>query len=350
LQAGPAALRPARLARENGLRVSRSVYLKIPGSEKLNILRWSRKVVRMYRRYQKSEGKPGLILSHSATWAGYAAALIRMKYGIPFLVVEHRSFFVWSTREARSQVRSFHVPFFEKTYRQCSTLVPVSASMMTGLEKLFPWIGEKVTIIPNMIREDMFLLPSSPRSHDPFTFLWAGRLEHVKGLDVLLKAVRQIQERGEGNFILKLAGKGSLRRQLEDLAGELGVADRVFFLGRISREEMQKEMQQACCFVLPSRYEAFGAVLVEAMATGLPVIATRSGGPVFIVTQETGILVDPEDVSGLAGAMIRMMAAPEVYQGDRIRGMAMERYGETRVMEAYNHLFEKIINQNANQP
>ncbi len=57
---------------------------------------------------------------------------------------------------------------------------------------------------------------------------------------------------------------------------------------------MQKEMQEANCFVLPTRYEAFGAVLIEAMATGLPVIATRSGGPDHIVTEENGLLIDPE--------------------------------------------------------
>ena len=343
IQAGLSAIRPFRIARENGLRVARAVYLKLPGSEKLNIWRWGRRVKRLYTKYQDREGTPGLILVHSVTWAGYAAALIRQKHGVPYLVVEHRSFFVWSTPEARAMVKPYYLPFFEKAYQECSRVVPVSESMLTGLEALMPWIGEKVTVIPNLIREDMFLPPAVPRSHDPFTFLWAGRLEHVKGVDVLLEAVGQVQDRFRGDFTVRLAGKGSLRSELEESARRLGVAQRVRFLGRISREEIQKEMQQASCFVLPSRYEAFGAVLVEAMATGLPVIATRSGGPSSIVTPETGILVDPGDAVGLTDAMIRVMGLPEAYPGERIRSMAMERYGETRVMEAFSRLFTRII-------
>ena len=343
IQAGLSAIRPFSVTMENGLRVARSVYLKIPGSEQLNIVWWGRRVKKLYARYQNREGKPDLILVHSVTWAGYAAALIRQKHDIPYLVVEHRSFFVWSTPEARAMVKPFYLPFFEKAYRDCSRLVPVSESMLTGLEELMPWIGEKVTVIPNMIREDMFLPPAIPRSHDPCAFLWAGRLEHVKGVDVLLEAVSRMQERVNGEFIVRLAGRGSLRTELEERARKLGVEERVRFLGRISREEMQKEMQQASCFVLPSRYEAFGAVLVEAMATGLPVIATRSGGPGYIVTPETGILVEPEDAGQLADAMIRVMGFPDAYPADRIRSLAMERYGETRVMEAFNRLFTRII-------
>jgi len=84
------------------------------------------------------------------------------------------------------------------------------------------------------------------------------------------------------------------------------------------------------------------------MATGLPVIATRSGGPAHIVAAETGILVEPEDVSGLAGAMTRMVSAPEVFKSDRIRSLAMERYGERVVMQSFDRLFRQIIENQLN--
>jgi glycosyltransferase involved in cell wall biosynthesis len=214
---------------------------------------------------------------------------------------------------------------------------------MSGLRTLMPWIDEKVEIIPNMIREDMFLPPPEPRNSEPFVFFWAGRLEHVKGIDLLLSGVAELNQRTGRTFEVRLAGRGSLRHRLEEMAAELGITGQVRFLGRISREEIQQEMQRANCFILLSRYEAFGAVLIEAMATGLPVIATRSGGPEFMVNDQNGILVETENVPQITGAMFRIMEDYGKYDPLKIRSMALERFSEKKVMEMYHRLFMKIV-------
>ena len=385
IQAGLGALRGSRILSENGLRVMRAVYLKIPGAEKKNIRRWSQLTLKHFSRYEKRFGPPSLILCHSVTWAGYAASLIREKSGVPYIVVEHRSFFVFSTPEARAMVKDFYLPFFEKAYRDAAMVVPVSESLTGGLKELMPWIGEKIRVIPNMIREDMFLPPDKPRTApsgtpepgvaasgiaasaaaepganasgiaasgaaasaaaEPFVFFWAGRLEHVKGVDVLVEAVRSLKEKATKDFTVRLAGKGSLRAALEEQVRQAGVSDLVVFLGRISREEIQREMQGANCFVLPSRYEAFGAVLIEAMATGLPVIATRSGGPDHIVNRECGILVDADDPASLCKAMEQLLAHYETYSQDLIRNRCMERFGHKTVLKQYDQLFRQILDQ-----
>ena len=346
LATGYRVLKSGGAQNENGLRVHRSVYLKLPGSEKMNIRRWARSTRKRYAAYVLRFGTPDLILVHSATWAGYAASLIHKKYSVPYLVVEHRSFFVWSTPEARKMVKPYYLPFFKEAYKNCSRLVPVSESLMAGLRALMPWIDEKVEIIPNMIREEMFQPPSSPRHAKPFVFFWAGRLEHVKGIDLLLKAISEIQAQTEAEFSVRLAGRGSLRSQLENQAESLGIGNHVAFLGRISREEIQQEMQEANCFVLPTRYEAFGAVLIEAMATGLPVIATRSGGPQFIVNDTNGILIDPEREDQLAAAMLQMIRKYRSFDPAHIRRETIRKYGEKTVMERYHRLFQEIISSN----
>ena len=83
MQVGKSALGRYRVGQENGLRVIRSVYLKIPGREEQNIRRWSAGTKRLYLRYEKEFGKPDLILCQSVTWSGYAASLIREEFGIP---------------------------------------------------------------------------------------------------------------------------------------------------------------------------------------------------------------------------------------------------------------------------
>jgi glycosyltransferase involved in cell wall biosynthesis len=345
LSHGPSVLQRYGVSEEGRLRVARSVYLKWPGSERRNIRGWARKTARMYSRYEKQYGKPGMILAHSVTWAGYAAYLIGNEHGIPYLIVEHRSFFVWNTESARLMVKPFHIPFFKKAFTHCQKLVLVSNSQRKGIEALVPSAVKRIVVIPNMIREDMFLPPEKPRGGDPFTFIWAGRLEHVKGLDLLLEAVNLLVERSNRDFSVRLAGKGSLREELELRAKKLGIADWVVFLGRLSRDEMQLEMQGADCFVLPSRYEAFGVVLIEAMATGLPVIATRSGGPDTLVNRETGLLVGCEDVEGLAGAMEEIMDHVDNYPGEKIRTLTLSRFGESRVMEQYSRLFHRLTGE-----
>jgi glycosyltransferase involved in cell wall biosynthesis len=259
------------------------------------------------------------------------------------VIVEHRSFFVWSSEEARQMVESYHVPLFKLAYDNCEKLILVSDSLRKGIESLVPSTMERSMVIPNMIREDLFLPPEEARNSDPFVFLWAGRLEHVKGVDLLLKAVKSLSDKTDVVFLVRLAGKGSLRAELEQQAVALGVNDLVSFLGRLSREEMLKEMQEANCMVLPSRYEAFGVVLIEAMATGLPLIATRSGGPDSIVTKENGLLIERENADELAGAMQEMMANINAYSAQKIRAQCLKRYGDSSVMEQYNQLFLQLL-------
>lgn len=344
-QAGLSALQRYRVNDENGLRVIRSFYLKLPGNEKYNITGWARKTTRIYQKYEKSFGRPDLVLAHSVTWAGYAACLLKFKYGIPFIIVEHRSFFVWNTPEAREMVKAFHIPIFNLAFMHCEKIVLVSESLKRGIETLVPDAAKNCMVIPNMIREDLFRPAEENRKTNPFVFLWAGRLEQVKGLDLLLEAVKLLSEQTEERFQLRLAGRGSLREVLERRAAELGVSDRVLFLGRLSRGEMLREMQNAACFVLPSRYEAFGVVLIEAMATGLPVIATRSGGPEFIVGRESGLLIEPGQIEELAKAMQYMMRHIESYSPKKIRKLVLKQYGDKSIGEQYTKLFLQLTEE-----
>ena len=345
MQVGPTALQRTRVVEEGALRVIRSSYLKIPGNEKFNIRGWATQTRRIYLKYEKQFGKPDLILAHSVTWAGYAAYMINRDHGIHYLIVEHRIFFVWNSEEARQMVKPFHLSLFELGYGHCKNLVLVSESLKKGIQALVPSVGNRTLVIPNMIREDQFVLPSVPRKSDPFVFLWAGRLEHVKGVDLLLEAAKILSERSDRPFTVRLAGKGSLRRELEQQATALGVSAKVSFLGRLSREEMLKELQGASCFVLPSRYEAFGVVLIEAMATGLPVIASRSGGPESIVTRENGILIERENATELARAMQELMARLDDFPAELIRSRTLHQYGDASVMEQYNQFFLQLLGE-----
>ncbi len=133
-----------------------------------------------------------------------------------------------------------------------------------------------------------------------------------------------------------------MREQLEKQVKLNGLSERVIFLGRVSRDNIVKEMQDANCFVLSSSYEAFGVVLIEAMSTGLPVIATRSGGPESILDESLGYLVDPGNTGELTEAMLKMINEYDRFSQQNIREKTLRRYGSPIITEKYLDVFEHI--------
>jgi glycosyltransferase involved in cell wall biosynthesis len=217
--------------------------------------------------------------------------------------------------------------------------------MKSGLLELFPELAEKIQVIPNMINGDYFRLPAESRKTDPFIFLSAGRLAPVKGLDILIKAFRDLANKEDHNVQLRIAGRGESREELEKQVRQEQLSDKVLFLGRISRDQMVQEMQGANCFVLSSIYEAFGVVLIEAMSTGLPVIATRSGGPENIVDESCGILIRPGDVKEMEEAMAGMISEYQRFNPGQIRKRTLDNYGSNLIREKYKEVFEEILRQ-----
>jgi len=165
---------------------------------------------------------------------------------------------------------------------------------------------------------------------DPYTLLFCGRLNgphEQKGVDVLLKSLPLILRHHK--VALNIIGTGSRLPQYQALAGQLGIREHVRFLGFVEHQEMPRQYQQADLFVLPSRRESFGLVLAEAMACGLPVVATTAGAvPEVVEDGVTGVLVPPDDPEALASAIASLLS-------DRPRLQAMGRAGAQRVRQRF---------------
>jgi glycosyltransferase involved in cell wall biosynthesis len=142
--------------------------------------------------------------------------------------------------------------------------------------------------------------------------------------------------------VLEIGGGGPLEPGLRALAAELGIAAQTSFLGILTRQEVREAMWRADAFVLPSHVETFGVVAIEAMAAGLPVVATACGGPQDTVAPgETGLLVPPGDAAALAAGMERLLAerAAWAMRAEAIRRHADERFSQPvvvrRLLEVY---------------
>lgn len=177
--------------------------------------------------------------------------------------------------------------------------------------------GNVIEVLDNAVDFSVWQRPAAVEektSDQPVRFVYLGRLVNWKAVDLLLQAFQPVA--AQSTAVLQLIGDGCLRGQLTELAQKLGIADRVIFAGWMSQQQCAAELAKADVLVLPSLLECGGAVVLEAMACGLPVIATRWGGPADYLDETCGILVDPDShesfAKGLSDAMLKLERAPEL--------------------------------------
>lgn len=200
-----------------------------------------------------------------------------------------------------------------------------------------------VVTIPNGIDLDVFR-PGRPRSPGAgFTIGCVARLVAGKGVEDVLVAAQAPIARGA---LLRVAGDGPMRPELERLAQRLGIAESVSFEGALAEPADVAAFWHGCDVAVAASndlVESFGLVAVEAMACGVPVVATRSGGLRDVVVQgATGLLVPPHDTDGLAAALLAYLddRGMSVSHGAAARARCEEKYDIRRCAEAYLGLFQ----------
>jgi len=176
---------------------------------------------------------------------------------------------------------------------------------------------------------------------------YAGRLSEEKGLAFLIEAYARVAGR-MGPSELLLIGCGPQERALRDLASNLEVGERVRFSG--FRPNAFSELKNLDLFVLPSRSEGASVAMLEAMAVGLPIIATNVGGtPELLEDGETGRLIPFGDVEGLAGAIEHLYLNPNdaARLGERAREVAFGRFGPERFVAGMERIYDELMGVNA---
>jgi glycosyltransferase involved in cell wall biosynthesis len=208
----------------------------------------------------------------------------------------------------------------------------------------------KVSTIPNGADLDMF----KPRPEagevevrpelEPGYCLYVGKLTTRKGVDGLLAALVGIDAR------CVIAGDGPLRKELERLAGELGLSERVLFLGPVPRAELPELYRKAAMLVLPSHADTMPFVLLEAMASGTPPVASSIYGiPMLVQHGYNGLLVKPGDVEGLRATIGKLVADPELAKelGRSARDTVVREFTWTVHAQKVVRVYESLVRRRA---
>ena len=288
--------------------------------------------------------RPGFVWCDEVKPAGYAATWLHVRGGPPFGVIAHGADFLLLDAKIRRSV--FKRWTARHILARCSVVVANSRWTADLARSVLEFLGCRrlaahVRVVPLGTTPSRFrpgLDPAPARRRHRLEggpwLLTVARLDYHKGIDTVIRALPGIRAVFP-TACYAVAGTGSRRDSLERLVAELGLGDAVRLLGFVSDDELPALYNAADLFVLASRrydllVEGFGISIVEASASGLPVIGSRSGGiPEAIRDGETGFLVEPEDPAALAATAIRLL-------GDEGLRRRMGAAGRAAVESYYN--------------
>lgn len=286
--------------------------------------------------------KPDVIHAHNLFFrTTEVAALLRMVYHIPLVTTMHLG-----KAEGNSSVFNMLVTIYESTMgrfilRRSNRVIAVSSAVAEHLRTITSG-AESVRVIPNGVDTGIFS-PRYNRQDMPQKILFVGRLVSNKGPDVIIRAAPEVLSRHpQAQFII--VGNGPLRKRLEQQVRSLGISDNVKFLG--NRLDVPQLMRDAALFVRPSTLEGMPLTVLEAMASGIPVIATPVGGtPEILHDGVNGYSVRVGDSSGLAGAIIALLDNSSLAEemGRRGREIAVSGHSWDSIVSRNERVYLEVI-------
>ena len=325
---------PSQFNTEENLLVCRErVLAPVPRAPTLAYRRWLPAAEKSFLKLLARWGKPDLMHAHVVLPAGLAAVRMGKQHAIPVVLTEHTSPF--SAHLKTSILRRW----VSETLAQVDRVIAVSPALAQQIHAFVD--GIKICVIGNLIKTDFFI-PAKNAEHEITRFLSVGLLTEQKGIEFLLQAAQRLVQRGITTFELVIGGDGPERARLERLTRSFGLANRCRFVGLLARAQVKHWMQHCDVFVLPSLHETFGLVLAEAMSCGKPVIATRCGGPEFVVTPATGVLIEPANPETLANTMEDFIHKRLQYDPQRVRDSVVERFSETAFLKNIAEVYEQV--------
>jgi glycosyltransferase involved in cell wall biosynthesis len=316
---------------QDGLRTIRLSYRRPPGP--LPHAHYRLGIRAALRRLAADGFRPDIVHGHYYL-AGGTAVRIGRRRGVPVVISEHSSTF------PAANVTGLHRWRAKRTLERASLVCPVSSHLEEHIRAT--GIHPRSRVVANAVDTDVFRPPIErpARRGDPIRLAFVAVIRAGKGLHELLRALAGIDER---RWRLDIAGDGPARGETERLAAELGLSKRVNFKGALTKPDVAALLQQSDLFVLPSHAETQGVVLLEAMACGLPVLATKVGGVPEIVDDRSGILVPPGDEEALSGALRRMFDEFERYDGRAIAEHAHSRFGYPAIGRRLSDIYLALI-------
>jgi len=287
-----------------------------------------------FENYVKKEGMPDIVHAHIVSVA-YLISFVKDKYHLPFVITEH-----WTKTNVDNIPQWLRN--MSNVYHQADKVICVSQALSDSLKRNFQVDS---IVINNMVSNLFFQSSKKERNDNAFRFIACGafRKNRNKGFDILVEAFATGQF--PKNVCIEVIGDGPDRPFIESKIVQNNLSDQIHLLGVKKPEEVSDLLCNSDCFVLSSRLETFSIVVIEAMAKGLPVVATKCGGPETFLLPEHGILVEKENTEELADAMNYMLGHFSEYDSQKIRKYCYDHFSQDVIADKIIDVYNQLLNQ-----
>lgn len=318
---------------EKGLRTYRYKNYNFIPKHPLMFNIFDKRMEKLYKEIVKKEGKVDIIHAQSSLWGGISASYIAKKYNIPLVITEHSSI------KRGKYVRESYYKRIVDSYKSADAIIAVGNGLKNEIEELTN--RRDIKVIGNLVDLSLFDIRDIKDNKDEFIFFSLAFLEGEKGFDTLIKSFSRKFKNKKARLII--GGDGSQREWLEGIAKSENIESQVTFVGALSREEVSKYMNKCDAFVLASRYETFGVVYIEALASGKPVIGTFNGGAEGIINENVGILTEIDNVDKLSDAMEYIEKNYKKYNKESLRKYCNDKFSSNVIINKIINVYKEVM-------
>ena len=292
------------------------VYYEKPKNKILSLIRFYRANMKALKLCKK----PDMIHVHILTRLGVIAWIQKLLHKTPYIITEH-----WSRYLPGNDFGGFLRKMFTKiVVRNAETVTTVTENLAIAM-KNHGLKNDNYIVLPNVVNLDMFHI--SDRDNNPCKIIHISCFEDKsKNISGLLESLKMIEEKGI-DFQCTLIGEGMDLELMKEKAQNLQLINKVSFTGLMEGQKLADELSSGDFLVLSSNYENMPVVILEALASGLPVVSTNVGGIKEMIDESKGILVEPRNKEALADAMIKMIETYKSYDANYLRNSVIEKYG-----------------------
>jgi glycosyltransferase involved in cell wall biosynthesis len=287
----------------------------------------------LYKRIEAKHGKPDIIHAHFLGY-GNISTKVLSNQNIPIVLTEHLS--AMNNKVLEPQLFKLG----SDTYPKINQLITVSKALADSIEVKF---GIKSVVIPNIVDTNSFHFMGMIKDDNVFTFISTGALIHRKRMDMLISSFHAAF-RENRSVKLYIFGEGPERAKLKEMIANYELGTQVYLMGLKDRKEIAEKLYESNCFVLASKLETFGVAYIEALAAGVPVIATRCGGPEEFVHEENGVLIEVDDAKALTNAMLEMYNTSNRFDKEKISKEIIEKFSPQAIAEQLTDVYCGLLN------
>jgi glycosyltransferase involved in cell wall biosynthesis len=281
---------------------------------------------------------PDLVHVQVAMKAGLIALYLKWKYKIPFVLTEHWSGYFEGTKDSLSRKPVLIRYLTKMILRNAERLLPVSDSL--GCQIRDNWAAGSFQKIPNVVNTDFFY-PSESTLEGEFRFIHISTLLYPKNPEGIIRSFRKLLSQGiQASLVLV----GPLNPEIQKIISEeRSTSEKIICTGEIPYEQVGLELRRSSALLMFSYYETMSCVVIEALCTGIPVIASRVGGIPEVIDENNGILVEAGNENELLEAMKKMIADYPLYQKNNISKQATAQFSYQTIGSKIVQVYEEVM-------